>query len=395
MKRSISAVVLALIMVLAPAMSASGAVKAGAPCTKLNSAATVSGIKYKCIKSGKKLIWNKGVKLSTPMPAVLPTPTPTPTPKIEIVPAMPTSFEDLEANYKGIPNSVWVDAERLFAQPLSTPIKVDVEKGESTKILYSYSEIEYGISRAQQLGGNFPKQSKFLVVAFNFTDRDWAKTRLSTIASPFTLNDTFSDQVGVACSSQAECDNAFGNISLDSGLIIQGVSGLPNSSNTNTAIIRSHYAHETTHTIQKSIYKKYGLKRFSIPCWFSEGQPQVVGQTSSSASLSEYVKNRRSWLRPPLRGLPDFSEASINKFFDLQHQQPCDSATRQHIYDIGFIAVEALTSIGGISFTFDVLDKYASGMTFDQAFEKVYGISWANAKPILARTVSKQFLEAR
>ena len=56
---------------------------------------------------------------------------------------------------------------------------------------------------------------------------------------------------------------------------------------------------------------------------------------------------------------------------------------------------EALASIGGISFTFDVLDKYASGMTFDQAFEKVYGISWANAKPILARTISKQFLEAR
>jgi hypothetical protein len=64
------------------------------------------------------------------------------------------------------------------------------------------------------------------------------------------------------------------------------------------------------------------------------------------------------------------------------------------VYDIGFIAVEALVSIGGISSTFDVLDKYASGMSFDQAFEKVYGISWVNAKPILARVVSKQYLEA-
>jgi hypothetical protein len=65
-----------------------------------------------------------------------------------------------------------------------------------------------------------------------------------------------------------------------------------------------------------------------------------------------------------------------------------------HIYDIGFIAVEALVSIGGIASTFEVLDKYASGMTFDLAFEKVYGISWANARPILARVVSKQYIEA-
>jgi len=251
------------------------AAKAGAACSKAGKTSVVSRKTFTCVKSGKKLVWDKGV-VTRPTPIPMPIPAPTPTPKIEIVPAMPTSFADLEERYKGIPDSVWADAEKLFAQPLSTSIKVDVEKGESTKILYSYSEIEYGISRAQQLGGTFPKQSKFIVVAFNFTDRDWAKTRLSTIASPFTLNDTFSDQVSVACSSQVECDSAFGNISLDSGLIIQGVSGLPNSSNTRTTTIRSHYAHETTHTIQKSIYKKYGLKRFSIPCWFSEGQPQVV-----------------------------------------------------------------------------------------------------------------------
>jgi hypothetical protein len=33
-------------------------------------------------------------------------------------------------------------------------------------------------------------------------------------------------------------------------------------------------------------------------------------------------------------------------------------------------------------------------MSFDQAFEKVYGISWTKAKQILARVVSKQYLEA-
>ena len=36
-------------------------VKAGSKCSKINATATVSGKKYTCIKSGAKLVWNKGV----------------------------------------------------------------------------------------------------------------------------------------------------------------------------------------------------------------------------------------------------------------------------------------------------------------------------------------------
>jgi hypothetical protein len=44
---------------------ANAAVKAGGTCTKVNSTTIVSGYKYTCIKSGKKLVWSKGVKVST------------------------------------------------------------------------------------------------------------------------------------------------------------------------------------------------------------------------------------------------------------------------------------------------------------------------------------------
>lgn len=43
--------------------TANAAIKAGVTCTKLNSTSTVEGVKYTCIKLGKKLVWNKGVKL--------------------------------------------------------------------------------------------------------------------------------------------------------------------------------------------------------------------------------------------------------------------------------------------------------------------------------------------
>jgi len=44
-------------------------VKAGSPCAKLNQVSTISGYKYTCIKSGNKLIWSKGTKISIPTPA--------------------------------------------------------------------------------------------------------------------------------------------------------------------------------------------------------------------------------------------------------------------------------------------------------------------------------------
>jgi hypothetical protein len=55
-------------------INAIAAVKAGATCTKLGATSTYSGKKYICIKSGKKLVWNKGVAI-----AAKPTATPNPT----------------------------------------------------------------------------------------------------------------------------------------------------------------------------------------------------------------------------------------------------------------------------------------------------------------------------
>ncbi len=57
---------LALSLVLIQATPAAGAIKPGSACTKINSKAIASGVSYTCIKSGKKLVWNKGKKVLKP-----------------------------------------------------------------------------------------------------------------------------------------------------------------------------------------------------------------------------------------------------------------------------------------------------------------------------------------
>jgi hypothetical protein len=66
---------------------ASAAVKPGDTCPKLKSTSTVKGIKYTCIKSGNKLVWNKGVKVAAK-------PTPAATPPTPVVPLTPTTTLD-------------------------------------------------------------------------------------------------------------------------------------------------------------------------------------------------------------------------------------------------------------------------------------------------------------
>ena len=70
-----------LVVALLSPLNAVAAVKAGDKCAKLNSTAINAGKKYTCIKSGSKLIWNKGAKVAAPAkPAAAASPTVTPEP---------------------------------------------------------------------------------------------------------------------------------------------------------------------------------------------------------------------------------------------------------------------------------------------------------------------------
>lgn len=81
MKKILAAVV-ALSMIGIPPVNA--AVKSGANCPKVKATAIVKGLKYTCIKSGKKLLWSKGIpaKHAVPTPTVPATPSASSTPTV-------------------------------------------------------------------------------------------------------------------------------------------------------------------------------------------------------------------------------------------------------------------------------------------------------------------------
>jgi hypothetical protein len=101
MRKLLVGLVAVLSLSLVTSQVSVAAVKPGTKCSKAGATSTSDGKKYTCIKSGKKLVWNKGVVVAKPKPVTSPTPvsipvatpSPSPTGKVD-VPSQPFIYSD-------------------------------------------------------------------------------------------------------------------------------------------------------------------------------------------------------------------------------------------------------------------------------------------------------------
>jgi len=394
------ALLVTTLLILIP-LNASAAVKAGSSCSKLGQSATVSGKKYTCIKSAKKLLWNKGVAIpkpkATPTPSAVqtPVPTPTPTPTISPTPtpiaepAAPTTFADLLQNYRGIPAAVWNEAQTLATQG-SVKSSFTISIGPNTKLQSGLEDPIYYLERASKLWSGFTQSKETKVFLFSFPDLPWAQQKNRELGGSWFVPEDLAGN----CTSNISC-GAFGGSYKGQGQLFIGVP-IREYQRFNLGFVRGNYGHEFTHSVQYAQFANQPtINGYSLlPCWFSEGQPQVPGQALGFETLKDYKLSRETWFSQQAGQLGDYSEASILRFFSLagvSRDGACNASIRSRIYDVGYMAVEALASVKGIHSTMDLVVGMAQGLTFEDSFKKIYGISWSEAAPILAKVVSAEF----
>ena len=62
-----------------------------------------------------------------------------------------------------------------------------------------------------------------------------------------------------------------------------------------------------------------------------------------------------------------------------------------YVYTVGYITMECLVALKGIDSPTQLIVEVSNGLTFEEAFLKVYGISWNEASPIWLRLFRKFF----
>lgn len=144
MKRALVAAI-ALSLVLPT--SAIAAVKAGAPCTKVGQSSITGGKKFTCIKSGKKLVWNKGVASATP--ATKPAETPVATPEATAAPTKAAIVIPARNSVTGAPVATYpktitatVDCSKNNSCPAPKPAQIDLWEGCHAKVEASLQKKE-------------------------------------------------------------------------------------------------------------------------------------------------------------------------------------------------------------------------------------------------------------
>ncbi len=408
--KKILLVIISASILIAP-INAMAAVKAGDACKKAGSTATVKGKKFTCIKSGKKLVWNKGVVVPGAKPTVIPTPTPTPIPSVEptvtpvptptptiapfVPPYIPRTFKELENNLSGIIYGAWLDTVAQMKAGKPQLGNVQIFSAPGTEAGHPSALIPLGLT--SQLFSKFPQPKNVYVIEMGYGDDKWAQDIFSRYAD-VTYGNVKTAMTEICPTPECGGGQAHRTRNWD-GIVTIGIAPKKQSAEISTRIGTGMvYAHEYLHTIQFVVAKE---RWWYPPNWIQEGSAEWASMVIAyNDDYQEYAKFREFALREQYRNSGTFDAAWIEKFLNpytvISETQEAGAGyynkiyPRWYPYAFGIMAYEMLTVIKGPDAMLNMYTNIGKGSSFPEAFKAEFGISWAEAVPYLSRAIAAE-----
>jgi len=268
-------------------------------------------------------------------------------------------------------------------------IKVNTIVGPNTIPVNKNSAAAFQI--ASKIFQNFKQPEEVIAIYYNFADKEWARNQIAIRAGQGVAD----FQMSYSCPNAMLCWSASASVTLDWKAISHYGSSDPGGAMSPGELSGEIQIHEYTHSVSFFQLKPNRGNYYNLtPDWFGEGHASVTGKLGGSTSFEDYDSHRARVHRNnrPQQDIKDYQPENILRFYESFSKAPEVSPLRRdYLYSLGWSTVEALAAIGGIDSPMHLFVETSKGLTFKQAFKRIYGIEWEVAAPILADVVSKQY----
>jgi hypothetical protein len=375
--------------------------KAGAKCSKAGTTATASGKKFTCIKSGNKLVWNKGVAVKaarkpSPNPVfkpVEPTPTATPTPSPTATPTPTPSVKPVEFNATAKKAFDIIQAAKIQSSNLTYTYRIgNFAAPDVAKVVQRYVE------NAAQIYSLF-LESPRVVTIHVFTEKDMPALSDSTFFTNQTGLKFFTDwwskdesQINASYGALGTFYNSECSVSTNQCTGPAGHAGAAYPSRATALTLDQHSlsvpSHELFHVMQ-DFYRFNGkpqylvteeVKDFSMRPVFREGGATFMALSSSLTDFAQYEDGMnfyKNWaakeFAADIKGL-NSPEDVVSLLVKLER---LDRSAR--LYGLGTYLHEWLIANYGLEKFISLTKKHNVGKEFNDLFTETYGMSLKDA----------------
>jgi hypothetical protein len=350
------------------------AVKAGSSCKTAGIKSVASGKTFTCIKSGKKLVWNKGVLTVKTAPKVV-----------------NLTFNNLFENRKDISFTVWKRTSDSIKVNESKAGNISIFTGPNTKPYYD--DYKKSVSQVSKMFPNDLEAKEILVIRYSYKDLDWAENTAKAQLLPADYNQLVGREKGPV--SKGNCDLLTANcrgsrqITPSSGVavILQGVENTLNQEFNGKLVFTTGMleAHEYFHSLQRIPIMDKGIDVWPH-AWFREGGAEwVQNMAINSENFAEYKKFLINDCYYTCRGM---TSAQFEEFLSSTNENFVPAKFDSWLnYSLGSHVIEILAAVKGTDILIDMYEEMGKGLKFDEAFGKIFGLAWTDAIPIIAKTI--------
>jgi hypothetical protein len=203
-----------------------------------------------------------------------------------------------------------------------------------------------------------------------------------------------SGEVKKMCPSVERCRSAAALLNRRTGIGVTIATSSDSQRNDANFTSGTLEAHEYSHTIQNKQFVGRMPNNRQAPRWLVEGGAEFIQVASVyHESFAKYSSNR-SAVTSGLFLTKTFNKAWLNDFLNPPSLgidwENWNKYEGWRVYDVGFMVSEILVSIGGPNSIMEIFKLMGDGLTFQESFAKVFGISWDAGIETITKVLAKE-----